>query len=171
MLPNLNPPGSEPQLDLRTCVDEDREFLFQVYASTRQDELAQVNWNTTQKDQFLRFQFDAQDDHYRKYYPNAQYFVVLAGGQPAGRLYLNHGSSILAIVDIALLPEYRQRGIGARIMRSIQTEAARTGNVVRIHVERFNPALHLYERLGFRLLEDRGVYLYLEWAPAQGDHK
>ncbi len=69
----------------------------------------------------------------------------------------------ICIVDIALLPEFCNRGIGTTILRTLQAEASAAGKPLRIHVERFNPALRLYERLGFRLVEDRGVYLFLEW--------
>ena len=49
------------------------------------------------------------------------------------------------------------------LLRGLQSEAAAAGKPLRIHVERFNPALRLYERLGFRLVEDHGLYLFLEW--------
>jgi GNAT superfamily N-acetyltransferase len=65
--------------------------------------------------------------------------------------------------DIALLPEYCNRGIGTTLLRDLQSEAAAAGKPLRIHVERFNPTLRLYERLGFRQIDDRGVYLFMEW--------
>ena len=68
-------------------------------------------------------------------------------------------------MDIALLKSFRGRGVGARLLTDLQAEAAAAGKALRIHVERFNPALSLYARLGFRLIEDRGVYLFLEWSP------
>ena len=84
-------------------------------------------------------------------------------GQPAGRLYVARGSDEIRIVDIALLPESCNRGIGTTLLRGLQSEAAAAGKPLRIHVERFNPALRLYERLGFRQIDDRGVYLFMEW--------
>jgi ribosomal protein S18 acetylase RimI-like enzyme len=53
--------------------------------------------------------------------------------------------------------------VGTLLLRELQDEAAASGRSLSIHVERFNPALRLYERLGFQLLEDKGVYLLLEW--------
>ncbi len=44
-------------------------------------------------------------------------------------------------------------------------EAAETGRVVRIHVERNNPAISLYHRLGFRKIDHLGVYHLMEWSP------
>jgi ribosomal protein S18 acetylase RimI-like enzyme len=138
----------------------DREFLCRVYASTRAEELAVVPWDEAQKDAFLRSQFDAQDRWYREHYPRASYDVVLIDSEPAGRLYLHRGDTEIRIVDIALLREHRGRGVGTRLLRDVLAEAA--GRRVTIHVERMNPAPRLYERLGFSVAEDKGVYLLLE---------
>ncbi len=73
-------------------------------------------------------------------------------------------------MDVALLPEFRGRGVGTRLLLRLFEEADRCRLAVSIHVERMNPALALYRRLGFTLREDKGVYLLLERpaAPADG---
>jgi ribosomal protein S18 acetylase RimI-like enzyme len=147
---------------LRAVGPGDREFLYRVYASTRTEELAVVPWDETQKDTFLRAQFDAQDRWYRENYPHATFEVVEVDGEPAGRLYLHRGEHEIRIVDIALLPEHRGNGVGTWLLRNLLAEADATGKRVTIHVERLNPALRLYERLGFSVAEDKGVYLFLE---------
>ena len=119
-------------------------------------------WDDAQKDAFLRMQFDAQDAWYREHYAEASFEVIKADGEPAGRLYVNRGRSEIRIVDIALLPEHRGDGIGTSLLRDLLAEADAVGKRVTIHVERLNPALRLYERLGFALAEDKGVYLFLE---------
>jgi ribosomal protein S18 acetylase RimI-like enzyme len=144
----------------------DREFLYRVYASTRAEELAGVPWDDAQKDAFLRMQFDAQDQWYREQYPQATYDVIVVDGDPAGRLYLHRGKTEIRIVDIALLPEHRGSGVGASLLRDLLAEADAGGKRVTIHVERMNPALRLYGRLGFSVAEDKGVYLFLERRPA-----
>jgi ribosomal protein S18 acetylase RimI-like enzyme len=133
-----------------------------VYGSTRAEELAAVPWDDAQKNAFLRAQFDAQDAWWREHYAAATFDVVLVDGEPAGRLYVHRGPSEFRIVDIALLPEHRGGGVGTRLLRDLVTEADAAGKSVTIHVERMNPALRLYERLGFALAEDKGVYLFLE---------
>jgi ribosomal protein S18 acetylase RimI-like enzyme len=140
----------------------DEQFLYRVYASTRTEELASVPWDEVQKDAFLRAQFEAQDRSYREHYSRASFDVVLVDGEPAGRLYLNRGDSEIRIVDIALLPEHRGKGVGSALLRDLLAEADARGKRVTIHVERMNPALRLYERLGFSVAEDKGVYLFLE---------
>jgi ribosomal protein S18 acetylase RimI-like enzyme len=144
----------------------DREFLYRVYASTRAEELAVVPWDDAEKDAFLRAQFDAQDRWYHEHYSRASYEVVVIDGEPAGRLYLFRGEREIRIVDIALLPAHRGNGIGSSLLRDLLAEADAVGKRVSIHVERVNPALRLYERLGFAVAEDKGVYLFLERPPA-----
>ena len=134
-----------------------------MYASTREPELATVvDWDAAQKAAFVQMQFDAQHAYYQEHYEGAAFDVILVGGQPAGRLYLHRRDDEIRIMDIALLPEYCNRGIGTTLLRGLQSEAA-AGKPLRIHVERFNPALRLYERLGFWQIDDRGVYLFMEW--------
>lgn len=149
------------QVALRPVEPCDDEFLYRVYAGTRTEELAIVPWDDAQKDAFLRAQFDAQSRWYRENYPRATNEMVVVDGEPAGRLYLHRGPTEIRIVDIALLPEYRGNGVGTSLLRDLLAEADAAGKRVTIHVERLNPALRLYERLGFSVVEDKGVYLFL----------
>jgi ribosomal protein S18 acetylase RimI-like enzyme len=155
-----------PDVALRAIQPDDEEFLCRVYASTRTEELAPLAWSEEEKAAFLRTQFAAQHRYYQESYTSSRFDVVLVDGRPAGRLYVARWPEELRVVDIALLPEFRRRGIGTALLGALQEEGAASGRPVRIHVERFNPALVLYERLGFHLLEDRGVYVFLEWRSA-----
>lgn len=97
-------------------------------------------------------------------YHNKQFGILLYEEQAAGRLYLDHRADEVRIVDIALLPGFRGKGIGEGVLRGIMHEAAATGKRTTIHVERYNRAQHLYDRLGFRVIsEDNPVYLLMEW--------
>jgi ribosomal protein S18 acetylase RimI-like enzyme len=147
---------------LRPIRDDDREFLFRVYAATREEELAPVPWTPEQKEAFLRMQFDAQHAYYQEHYAGADFDVVLADGEPVGRLYLARWTREHRIVDIAILPAHRNRGLGTELLRRILAEADGAGKPVSIHVEMHNPARRLYDRLGFVPLEERGVYLLME---------
>jgi ribosomal protein S18 acetylase RimI-like enzyme len=148
-------------LALRPVEPTDDEFLYRVYAGTRTEELAPVPWDETQKQAFLRSQFDAQSRWYREHYARATYELILIDGEPAGRLYVHRGETEIRIVDIALLPEHRGNGVGTSLLNEVLAEAEASGRRVTIHVERFNPALRLYERLGFAVAEDKGTYLFL----------
>lgn len=150
---------------LRTIEASDEGFLFDVYASTRADEMALVDWSAAQAGTFLRMQFEAQHTYYTENYRGAQFQVILYEGQPAGRFYVHRRAGEIRIMEIALLPEFRNRGIGTALVNEVLAEARSLKLPVSIHVERFNPALALYQRLGFRLKEDKGVYLLLECSP------
>jgi ribosomal protein S18 acetylase RimI-like enzyme len=155
--------GGERAVALRPVTPADRDFLFRVYAATREEELAPVPWPPEATEAFLRQQVDAQDAWWRTNYAGATFEVIVVDGRDAGRLYLWEGPSEIRVVDVALLPEARRGGAGTKLLRAVQRRAAAARKAVTIHVERMNPALALYERLGFRLAEDRGVYLFLEW--------
>lgn len=150
-------------IGFRPIRPDDKEFLFKVYAGTRQDELTVLPWREEDKELFLKMQFSAQHQYYQSHYPEAEFSIILLGDQPIGRLYVARWEKEIRIIDIALLPEHRGAGVGTKIMKDLLTEAARAKKRVRIHVERNNPALRLYERLGFTTIEDRGVYLFMEW--------
>lgn len=155
------------KIALRSVSAGDDEFLYSVYANTRTEELALVDWSAAQKESFLRMQFSAQTHYYLENYPGAEYQVILLEGEPAGRLYIHRRSNEIRIMDISLLPEFRGRGIGSFLLNQILEDGNHNQLPVTIHVERFNPALHLYERLGFRLAEDKGVYYFMKWSPVQ----
>src|SRR5206468_633255 len=122
-------------------------FLYQVYASTRLEELAVTGWDEAQRDAFLRQQFSAQHQYYQEHYAGATFDVIELDGQPIGRLYVARWENEIRIVDIALLPQYRRGGIGSALLKQVLAEGDAAGKPVSIHVEQFNPALRLYERL------------------------
>lgn len=152
-------------ISLRPVEPGDEEFLYQVYASTRQEELAPVPWAEAQKEAFLRMQFDAQARYYQEHYTDAAFSVILLDDQPVGRFYVARWPEEIRIVDIALLPEHRAAGIGSSLLEALISESEGAGKSLSIHVERFNPALRLYERLGFSRVADKGVYFLLKRPP------
>lgn len=152
-------------LAFRPIAAEDLPLLFTVYAHTRLVELSVAPWTDEQKLAFLQQQFHAQHTYYQQVFPAASFQVILLEDQPIGRLYVNRTPDELRIVDVALLPPFRRRGIGSHILRSLMSEATTARQVIRIHVERENPAQRLYQRLGFQMIEDLGIYHLLEWTP------
>jgi ribosomal protein S18 acetylase RimI-like enzyme len=156
-------------LDFRRITDADLPFLARVYASIRAEELAATDWSEEHKAAFLDQQFRAQHAHYQRYYPNADWLVTGHQGRDIGRLYVERWPSQHRIIDIAFLPEYRGRGLGEALLRDLLDEAAAAGKPVSIHVEKLNPAMRLYRRLGFVTEEDKGIYDLMRWtAPPSG---
>lgn len=151
---------------LRPVSDADRAFLVELYASTREEELAHVPWDDAARRAFVEHQFAAQDAHYRGNYPGASLDVIEVDGVAAGRLYVHRGESDIRIMDIALAPAFRGRGIGTALLRGLTEEADASGRKLSIHVEANNPARSLYDRLGFEPAGEHGVYVLMERPPA-----
>lgn len=150
---------------LRPITEVDREFLLRVYALTRREEMALSGWDDDRIAEFLAWQFQLQHDQYLTNYPGAAFDVVLADGVPAGRLYVHRRPDDIRIIDIAVLPEHRGRGIGGRLMAGLVAESEERDVPLSLHVETMNPVQEWYRRLGFVEKELRGVYLYMERPP------
>lgn len=149
---------------LRPVTPEDEQFLANLYASTREQELAQTNWSDEQKAMFCRMQFNAQTAHYRENYPGASFEIIEQNGVPVGRLYVARWEHEIRIIDIALMPAHRGAGLATKLLKELQEEVRAVGKKLSIHVEQFNPARRLYERVGFQQVEEKGVYLLLHWS-------
>ena len=148
---------------LRPVRPEDADFLLEVYASTRSAEMALVPWDAAQKEAFVRMQCTAQQQHYASRYPQANHDIILVDGRPVGRLYVARNEDKVHILDITILPQYRNAGIGTSILRSLMDEAAQAGKPLSIYVETFNPSLRLFERLGFTRIEQTDFNFLLQW--------
>lgn len=153
---------------LRPSTPDDRELLLAVYASTRANELALTDWSDAQRRAFVEMQFDAQSRHYAQQRPQAICQVVmLDAGHAVGRLWVDRGADSLHVLDISLLPEARGRGLGSLLLRELMAEAQQRGTALTISVEVHNPALRLYQRLGFETQGGvQGIYQRMAWQPA-----
>jgi GNAT superfamily N-acetyltransferase len=163
---SLAPKDNSFMIELRTITEADQDFLFSVYASTRLDEMNLTDWSNEQKDAFLRMQFDAQTKHYSLYYPNAEYKIIERAGVSLGRLLIENRGDHFLIMDMALLPEYRRAGIGTFLIQELKQKAVRLNLPLVLRVEFFNPAIRLYQRLGFvKTREVNTVYQEMVWTP------
>jgi ribosomal protein S18 acetylase RimI-like enzyme len=152
-------------ITLREVTAEDEAFLLEVYASTRALELSLVPWSQEQREAFLRFQFDAQHSHYRTQYPEASYQIISNNAERVGRLYVLRDTAEIRILDLTVLPQHRNAGIGTLLMRDLLTEAEQTGKPVSIWVEQFNPSQTLFRRLGFSKIQEDGYNYLMQWRP------
>ena len=150
-------------LSLRPVAEADYSFLQTLYYSTRERELKQIPLSDEQKQQFISMQFDAQQRHYQSQYPAASLDVILHQEEAIGRLYLDEWESEFRLVDIALLPAYYNQGIGSWLLKNIMQRASVAEKAVSLHVEQSNPALQLYQRLGFKEVGEQGVHRLMQW--------
>ena len=163
----VTPRARQCGVALRPEVAADLPFLQALYRSTREAELERTQWPEAQKTQFIELQFRAQRSHYHQHYPDALWLILEQQGDAIGRLYLERWSAEHRIIDIALQPQWRGQGIGQALLLDVIDEAMIAGKAVGIHVEKQNPAMSLYLRLGFRCVEDKGVYDLLKLAAGQ----
>ena len=152
---------------LRATTPDDRSFLLTVFASTRTDELAALGWDPAQSEVFIQMQFSAQQQNYSARYPTAENSIILLGKRPIGRMLVERTEQAIELVDIALLAEHRSSGIGSFLIRGLLDEARAARKSVRLSVYKLNPAVRLYERLGFSLIAEDAVYSEMTWAPTE----
>jgi len=149
---------------LRPVAAADEPLLLEIYASTRAEEMAMVPWTAEQQEAFVKMQFTAQQEHYKKIEPAANHDIIMLNGRPVGRLYVARTKDRIEIMDITVLPQNRNAGIGSILVKALMGEAE-IGRPLRIYVENFNPSLRLFERLGFKAVAEEGFHLRMEWVP------
>ena len=152
-------------VELRPPIREDEAFLYQLYCSTREEEVSAWGLEAAQLDMLLKLQFTAQRRHFDIAFPESDVKIIVVGGEPAGRIITFRSELEIRLVDIALLPDYRNGGIGARLIGELLDEGARTIRPVTLHVEKHNRAARLYLRLGFSVTGDIGTHYKMEWRP------
>ena len=153
----------QENISLRVATPDDEAFLFDVYASTRLEELEATGWDDNQKLAFIRMQFMVRE----RTYPEVDSKIILLNGRPVGRMMVDRNDEAVLLRDIALLTEYRNAGIGSRLLGELMNEAAAAGKPVTLHVVATSPAVRLYERLGFaRTSSEPAAYLEMKWVPA-----
>lgn len=150
----------------RPMTDDDLPFVACLFASTRAEEVAATGWPPETQRAFLDQQHRAQHQHYRNVYPGAEWLIIERGAEAIGRLYLDESNTQMLLMDISLLPGERGAGLGGAILADVLALAAAKSKPVSLHVEKFNPARRLYQRFGFAVVQDQGVYDLMEWRPA-----
>jgi GNAT superfamily N-acetyltransferase len=156
-------------ITFKAMSDDDMAFLSELYRTTRWQEVQQAPWDDEQRKVFLHQQFTAQHEHYITHYPNAEKLLIIKKNEAIGRIYVDRDEVSICLIDVALMPKYKHRGIGTTLLKELLTEAQKGGKKVLIHVENFNPAYQWYIKHGFQHIEDKGVYQYMEWHPQNFD--
>jgi ribosomal protein S18 acetylase RimI-like enzyme len=156
-----------PDVILKAVDIEDEAFILRVFESTRERERDARDWEHEAWDEFIRTQCEAQRRHYTTHFSHPDHRVVCRGKERVGRVWISRSSDEIRLLDIAVLPEYRCRGVGTTVIRRLQSEASAAGVPLRHSVELENPrARRLYERLGFVAVKTHGLHTLMEWDPA-----
>lgn len=152
-------------LSSRPVRPEDSVFLLALFSSARKNELDSLNWDAVRRQSFLEMQFQAQQNHYQEHFPLRDHRIVLLNSHPIGMTDIARKNDEIRVLDIILQPENRNSGLGTQLMQNLLDEADQSGRPIRLYVEKFNPALNLYKRLDFSIIEDTGVHYHMERLP------
>ena len=152
-------------ISLRPVTTEDAPFLLELYKSSRGEDMRGLGWENERVSEFLDMQYEAQQRFHANEYRRPVDQIVMRNGEPIGRLMFEPREHEIRCVDIALQPEHRSSGIGAQLLRDLQTEAKRQKKPLRLQVIRFSRAISLFERLGFQRISETGTHFQLEWTP------
>jgi GNAT superfamily N-acetyltransferase len=160
---NVTDPNNS--LTLRPATGEDNSFLLEVYKSSRGEDLRELGWDEARVAEFLEMQYEAQRTYDDQDYAQANNEVILSAGEPAGRLLVDSRQNEIRCIDLALLPEFRNRGLGTLLLRRLQRDAAKVNKPLRLQVIRYSRAVGLFERLGFVRTSETGTHFQMEWKP------
>ncbi len=150
--------------DRRPETPADQAFAEALYAYVISVELQLVPWTEQQKQDFVRMQSKAQRHSYLARFPDAHCEIILVNGALTGRVWVGRKAEEIRLLDITLLPQAQGGGIGSRLIGELQQEAAASGKALRHCVHKTNPrALALYQRLGFKIIEDMESHWQMEW--------
>jgi ribosomal protein S18 acetylase RimI-like enzyme len=141
----------------------DDPFLFEVFAGARLDEFRFLD--EQQQQTIIKMQYNAQRLQYDEGFPDAESSIILLDARPAGRMLVNETEREFTLIDIALLPEHRQSGVGTQLLKELLGRAVKAQKRVRLHVLKSNRARRLYERLGFSLVNEEPMYLEMTFEP------
>lgn len=157
---------SAPAFQLRLAEPSDEPFLLELYSSTHGQQFAVVPLAPAHREALVRMQFEAQRAGYRQQFPGSQEFIIVAGDERTGRVWLAEGEAENRILDLAIVPQHQGRGIGRAVLEGVIEKAAGANKPLRLMVHRMNErAVALYRRLGFEVCGEDEVYLEMKQKP------
>jgi ribosomal protein S18 acetylase RimI-like enzyme len=91
--------------------------------------------------------------------------IVCCNGADIGLIKLVRSATDWHLQQIQILPGYQGRGIGTAVIRAMLAEAHQACVSVSLNVLHGNPALRLYERLGFQVAGETSIELKMTCRP------
>ncbi len=157
--------GSLPVTLRPVVIPDDDDFLQTLYLSVR-DDLRGLFPDEDQQRQLVQMQYSGQKLTYAAEYPNATHEVVMLGDRAVGRLIVDRRLDRIHGVDLAVLPEYRNHGVGTKVLLGLIDECSERGLPFTLSVLKTNgAAIRLYERLGVRVDGDEGTHFSMRIVP------
>ena len=112
----------------------------------------------------LKLNMDAQINSFRQQWEPTQVRIITREGADIGWLQSTTTDGELFLAQLFLDATVQNQGIGTEVMHRLISEATRADRAVTLGVVKINPALRLYERLGFTITheDDRKFYMRRE---------
>jgi ribosomal protein S18 acetylase RimI-like enzyme len=142
-------------IDIRTATEKDLDFLLEVRRQALQTYALETwgRWDETRQRTYLVGRLDS-----------AIIQIIQGDGVDIGMLAVEERADEIFIENVVLLPAYQNRGIGTQLVTETLQKARSKGFPVRLQVLKVNPARRLYDRLGFRVIEETDTHYVMEWA-------
>lgn len=145
----------------------DSAFLFHLFSQIKKAELHFDLYPEDISSQIFQMQFNAWEQMVHTNYPGCGDFLITCDSEKAGRLQVDRDSEEFRIINISLLPSFRNRGVGTKIIRDILAEARQKGKPVYLEVDKNNPAVKLYLRLGFKVCQENELKFSMKYQQNQ----
>lgn len=128
-------------------------------------------WSEEETERFLRSQYQCQLKSYESTYGDLKTYVIAADGYHVGRVMIGEAEDSLALIDLAVLAPFRNRGIGTNVLRLLQSDVSKLASSIRLSVRHGNPARRLYERMNFVEKGHDELNAYMVWSPSDSISK
>ncbi|CAN5376720.1 GNAT family N-acetyltransferase [soil metagenome] len=158
-------PASRPspgRLALRPETAADESFRLALFRVSRGP-----GWDSLPPrvlDMIMAQQFHVQTQGYRAAHPKARLRIITLDDAPVGRLADDRMADAIHLIDIAITPPWRGRGVGTTVIRDLMNEAAAAALPLVLQTARDNlAAQQLYERLGFVTTSASATHLSMAW--------
>lgn len=154
----------EEDIVLRPERPDDADLLAALFRASAFRDLAAMPVDASMKEALLRMQFTSQTATYRAQYPAARFDIIERRGAPIGRIVIDPGGQTGCIVDYALAPEVRAKGLGTAVLTAVLERFAAMRRPVRSKVLASNEAsLRMCHRVGFKQIGNIPPYMQMEW--------
>jgi ribosomal protein S18 acetylase RimI-like enzyme len=135
---------------LRPARPEDFDYCARLYFEGMEKIIKELNLN-----------MDAQVAGLRQRWDVTQVRIITLDGKDIGWLQSFEKDDALFLGQLFVDGALRRRGIGTEVVKALIEEAARAGRAMTLGVVKTNPALRLYERLGFRTTHEDERKFYM----------
>ena len=134
----------EMKVDTRETHQADYEWLYRLKVAAMGDYIEAVyGWDEDLQRRLFKDDFRPQEIE-----------IITVDGSDAGMFLVTRESEGYVLQRLEILPQFQGRGVGSTILRKIMETALDEAVPVRLQVFKSNPARSLYERLGFRVIEE-----------------